>query len=75
MNCGKPKLLSLNDNSKAIRSLAWSGMGGQDGSETSGVSPNNTPRRERPASSGSVALVTTTEEGEIVQAPWKRGGP
>jgi hypothetical protein len=35
---------------KAIRSQAWSGMGGQDGSETSGVSPNNNPRRERPAS-------------------------
>ena len=34
----------------AIRSQAWSGIGGQDGSETSGVSPNNNPRRERPAS-------------------------
>ncbi len=36
---------------KAIRSLAWSGMGGQEGSETSGVSPNDNPRHERPASS------------------------
>jgi len=36
---------------KAIRSQAWSGMGGQEGSETSGVSPNDNPRRERPASS------------------------
>ena len=35
----------------AIRSLAWPGFGGQEGSETSGVSPNNNPRLERPASS------------------------
>jgi hypothetical protein len=35
----------------AIRSLAWPGSGGQEGSETSGVSPNNNPRLERPASS------------------------
>ena len=34
----------------AIRSLAWPGSGGQEGSETSGVSPNNNPCRERPAS-------------------------
>ena len=71
----------------AIRSLAWPGSGGQEGSETSGVSPNNNPRRERPASSfglrrplhwrvdrgiqGGVAR----EEDEIVQASWKREGP
>ena len=35
---------------RAIRSQAWPGFGGQEGSETSGVSPNNNPRRERPAS-------------------------
>ena len=39
----------------AIRSLAWSGFGGQEGSETSGVSPNDNPRRERPASSPAAA--------------------
>jgi len=33
-----------------IRSQAWPGNGSQDGSETSGVSPNHNPRRERPAS-------------------------
>ncbi len=32
----------------AIRSLAWQGFGGQEGSETSEVSPNNTPRRRAP---------------------------
>ena len=35
---------------KVIRSQAWLGTGGQEGSETSGVSPNNNPRLERPAS-------------------------
>ena len=34
----------------AIRSQAWPGNGGQEGSETSGVRPNNNPRHERPAS-------------------------
>jgi len=71
---------------KAIRSQAWSGTGGQDGSETSGVSPNNNPRRERPASliGDRVILLTilsrrnhkaSDEEDEIVQASWKREGP
>jgi hypothetical protein len=70
----------------AIRSQAWPGIGGQEGSETSGVSPNNNPRHERPASSSShikhgSGLVPATglqcrpEEDEIVQASWKREGP
>ena len=50
VNCGKPKLMSAKDMGRAIRSLAWPGSGGQDGSETSGVSPNDNHRRERPAS-------------------------
>jgi hypothetical protein len=33
-----------------IRSRAWPGSVRQEGSETSGVSPNNNPRPERPAS-------------------------
>ena len=72
---------------KAIRSQAWSGFGGQEGSETSGVSPNNNPRRERPASSlvCQARFVSRSrlsrpggirpEEDEIVQASWKREGP
>ena len=70
----------------AIRSQAWLGFGGQDGSETSGVSPNNNPRRERPASSGAASSSRglnrpargagrLAEEDEIVQASWKREGP
>ena len=70
----------------AIRSLAWPGSGGQEGSETSGVSPNNNPRRERPASSVGLASAhgpevdgirrrCREEEDEIVQASWKREGP
>ena len=43
---------------KAIRSQAWPGNGGQEGSETSGVSPNNNPRRERPASSHTAIIMT-----------------
>jgi hypothetical protein len=68
----------------AIRSQAWSGTGGQDGSETSGVSPNNNPRRERPASLFGERVILQTlrrrnhtasvEEDEIVQASWKREG-
>ena len=69
MNCGKPKPLQ----GMVIRSQAWSGMGDQDGSETSGVSPNNNPRLERPASR--VLLVAIGDgEGEIVRASRKRGG-
>ena len=71
----------------AIRSLAWPGSGGQEGSETSGVSPNNNPRRERPASSSADTACSIDEidrgasggvrdeEDEIVQASWKREGP
>ena len=71
---------------KAIRSQAWPGIGGQEGSETSGVSPNNNPRPERPASvvvldsarRPSPALgrsESTGAEDEIVQASRKREGP
>ena len=70
----------------AIRSQAWPGSGGQEGSETSGVSPNNNPRHERPASSPArvqtvpafargVRWRDVREEDEIVQASWKREGP
>ena len=71
----------------AIRSLAWSGSGGQDGSETSGVSPNNNPRHDARPPLGlsrhcrSLAQVSETtwrfslEEDEIVQASRKREGP
>ena len=53
----------------AIRSQAWPGFGGQEGSETSGVSPNNNPRHERPASScglasGTVRTRFRTSRGE-----------
>ena len=51
----------------AIRSQSWPGNGRQDGSETSGVSPNNNPRRRAPG-------LLFAQEGEIVRAPWKRGG-
>ena len=53
VNCGKPKPIGTRASASgpagtAIRSQAWLGFGGQDGSETSGVSPNNTPRRRAP---------------------------
>ena len=73
---------------KAIRSQAWPGNGGQEGSETSGVSPNNNPRHERPASNpahvqncsgescdSEYAWMRAAREDEIVQASWKREGP
>jgi hypothetical protein len=71
---------------KAIRSQAWPGTGGQEGSETSGVSPNNNPRHERPASTvvlnsgGGLCWprgrrASTGAEDEIVQASRKREGP
>ena len=62
----------------AIRSQAWLGKGDQEGSETSGVSPNNNPRHERPASYLLTVEATCDDrggEGEIVQASRKRGGP
>jgi hypothetical protein len=46
-----------------IRSQAWSGSGDQDGSETSGVSPNDNPRHERPASCALDALIQGGERG------------
>jgi hypothetical protein len=74
-------------NGRAIRSQAWPGTGGQEGSETSGVSPNNNPRHERPASnpahvqngSGELcdpkqAWMRAAREDEIVQASRKREG-
>jgi hypothetical protein len=57
----------------AIRSQAWSGTGGQDGSETRGVSPNNNPRLSAPGLLGTIDLMPGV--GERVQASWKREGP
>jgi hypothetical protein len=69
----------------AIRSQAWPGIGGQEGSETSGVSPNNKPCPRAPGllfgGYDSQILgrtcfwaVGADEEGEIVQASWKHEG-
>ncbi len=70
----------------AIRSRAWPGSGGQEGSETSGVSPNHNPRRRAPGLRHLLAtrllpvLVSWSEPGpsgpedEIVQASRKREG-
>ncbi len=56
----------------AIRSQAWVGNGVQEGSETSGVSPNNNPRRRAPGLPFDRRTPGFPGEGEIVQASRKR---
>ena len=83
---GRAGRLGRDVSGTAIRSQAWSGTGGQEGSETSGVSPNNNPRHERPASPTRRARIVSASaletvdgvcggEDEIVQASRKREGP
>ena len=88
MNCGeaKPAVEFFGCVGMIIRSQAWRGIGRQEGSETSGVSPNNKPCSQAPgllfdhtlSHFNCVAIVFgsggVVEEDEIVQASWKHEG-
>lgn len=86
VNCGNPKPnvgkgeglppSPFARSGMAIRSQAWPGFGGQEGSETSGASPNSNPRRRAPGllDFDLDLFVIGIKEGEIVRASRKRGG-
>lgn len=74
VNSGKPKARG-GSRAMAILSQAAEGSGSAEGAETSGVSPNDTPRPRAPGTRRAIAMIVAIARGEeIVRAGGKSSG-